>query len=276
MNTFSTADIARILDVEPSWIRRQARMSLIDPERTAQGHYRYSFRDLVLLRTARGLRNPGISARRIHDSLQALLIALPSGRSLSSLRIHADGNTILAGDMSTRWEPESGQTAFVFDLPAPARWDESLAPIVRLPVRETSAAELFELALDREQKGLTQEAEAAYRQACRMDTSHINARINLGRLRHTDNALGEAEQLYREALAINPRHPIALFNLGVVLEDVGMIATAMDCYRLAIDSDPEIPEAHYNLARLYARHSDQSAAVRHYSRYKSLTKRTDQ
>jgi tetratricopeptide (TPR) repeat protein len=276
MKTFSTAEIARILDVTPAWIRGQAHRSLIVPERTRQGHFRYSFQDLVLLRTARGLRNPGLSPRRIHYTLRSLLDALPPGRSLSSFKIRFDGRTIVAGDKNTVWEPESGQTSFVFAAPSTAEESsEHESAVARLPFREMSAAELFDLALEHEGHDRIYQAEAAYRRACRIDRSHVNARINLGRLLHTRHALGEAEALYRDALAVNPRHPIALFNLGVVLEDTGAAESAMDCYRLAIESDAEVAEAHYNLARLYARQSEHAAAMRHYARYKALTQEED-
>jgi tetratricopeptide (TPR) repeat protein len=66
-----------------------------------------------------------------------------------------------------------------------------------------------------------------------------------------------------------------LFNLGVVLEDRGNVGSAIACYKLAIDADPDIAEAHYNLARLYVKQSEESEAIRHYARYKSLTRKKD-
>jgi tetratricopeptide (TPR) repeat protein len=276
MKTFSTAEIARILDVTPAWIRGQAHRSLIVPERTRQGHFRYSFQDLVLLRTARGLRNPGVSPRRIHYTLRSLLDALPPGRSLSSLKIRLDGRAIVAGDNNTVWEPESGQTSFVFVPSSAARPpSEPESSVARLPHRELSAAEWFDVALKHEERDRAYQAEEAYRRTCRIDPGHVNARINLGRLLHARRALAEAEALYRDALAIDPRHPIALFNLGVVLEDTGATESAMDCYTLAIESDADVAEAHYNLARLYARHSEHRAAMQHYARYKALTQEED-
>jgi tetratricopeptide (TPR) repeat protein len=275
MNTFSTADIAKILDVRPEWIRAQARGPLIHAERTRQGHFRYSFQDLVLLRTARGLRKPGVSPRRILHSLHALLKTLPSGRSLSSMKIESDGRNILAGENNVLWDPESGQTSFVFATAAADRARADEHPLAQLPTRERTAGAWFELALEHEKNGLPRNAEAAYRRTCELDSGHVNARINLGRLRHSLEAHEDAEAFYREALRIDPRHPIALFNLGVVLEDTGALESAIECYKLSIESDPEIPEAHYNLARLYARSSDQLAAVRHYAAYRTLTRKED-
>ncbi|MGD2168125.1 MAG: tetratricopeptide repeat protein, partial [Gammaproteobacteria bacterium] len=254
MNTFSTAQIAKILKVGPAWVRAQARRTLVDPERTRCGHYRYSFQDIVLLRAARRLCGPHLSTRRIAEILNELSQSLPADRSLSSVQLRRVGTRILARDADALWEPESGQTLFDFESVSTLSVSELHVRARNYAVRETdSAADWFDLALEYENGGSTKDAEHAYRRACERDPQHVNSRINLGRLKHADDALEAAESLYREALQIDPRHPIALFNLGVVLEDRGSTESAMECYKLAIDADPEIAEAHYNLARLYVR-----------------------
>lgn len=274
MNTFSTADIARILDVKPAWVRAQARGALISPARTAHGHFRYSFRDVALLRTARRLRCAEISARRVSATLATLSRRLPADQSMSSLKLMRRGKNILARDRRVVWDPASGQVLLEFCRPPQISIAE--LPARGYAVRESNdACDWFELALGYEHRNSDREAEAAYRRACELDAEHVNARINLGRLRHAANALEEAECLYREALRIDPRHPIALFNLGVVLEDRGVVGSAIESYKLAIDADPDIPEAHYNLARLYVKQSEDSEAIRHYARYKSLMRARD-
>ncbi len=274
MNTFSTAQIAKILKVRPAWVRAQARRTLVDPERTRSGHFRYSFQDIVLLRAARRLCGPRLSTRRIAEILGELSQTLPEDRSLSSVQLRRVGGRILARDAEALWEPESGQTLLDFESVAGTRVAE--LRVQAYGVRETdSAADWFDLALEYENGGSTGEAERAYRRACERDPLHVNSRINLGRLRHAADALEEAEALYREALDIDACHPIALFNLGVVLEDRDDIAAAIDCYKRSIDADPEIAEAHYNLARLYVRQASEAEAIRHYARYKALTRRTE-
>jgi tetratricopeptide (TPR) repeat protein len=276
MNTFSTAQIAKILKVRPSWVRAQARRTLVDPERTGAGHYRYSFQDIVLLRAARRLCGPRLSTRRITEILNELSQSLPEERSLSSVQLRRVGTLILARDGETLWEPQSGQTLLDFDAVAGPNVSELRFPMRDYSVRESDAAsDWFDLALEYENGGCTDDAERAYRRACERDPLHVNSRINLGRLRHSANSLEEAESLYREALQIDPRHAIALFNLGVVLEDRGNIESAIECYKLSIDADPEIAEAHYNLARLYVRQSSETEAIRHYARYKALIRSTD-
>jgi len=273
MKTFSTAQIAKILKVRPSWVRAQAEQTLVDPERDNRGHYRYSFQDIVLLRAARRLRGTRLSSKRIAEILKELSQSLPENRSLSSVQLRSVGERILARDANTLWEAETGQTLLDFDseLHTPAVAELQVPPSRSYNVLESdSAADWFNLAFEYENGGSIGAAEHAYRCACERDPQHVNSRINLGRLRHAAFALDEAEALYREALSIEPEHPIALFNLGVVLEDRGDDGAAIEHYKLSIDADPEIPEAHYNLARLYVRRSAESDAIRHYARYKAL------
>ena len=91
-------------------------------------------------------------------------------------------------------------------------------------------------------------------------------------LRHVARAWPEAEELYRRALAIDPDHPTARFNLGVVLEDRGCVADAIAEYQAAVRIDPQIADVHYNLARLYQQTGNSQAALRHFARFKSLTR----
>jgi tetratricopeptide (TPR) repeat protein len=274
MKTFSTAQIAKILKVRPAWVRAQAHRTLVDPDRTRGGHYRYSFQDIVLLRAARRLSGPRMGTRRIAEILNELSQTLPADRSLSSVQLRRVGSHILARDAEALWDPESGQTLLDFD--SAVRENVAELPVNCYGVRETdNAADWFDLALEYENGGSNEEAERAYRRACERDPLHVNSRINLGRLRHSAEALEEAEALYREALEIDADHPIALFNLGVVLEDRDKIDAAIDCYKRSIAADPEIAEAHYNLARLYVRQESETDAIRHYARYKALTRPTE-
>jgi tetratricopeptide (TPR) repeat protein len=275
MKVYSTAEIAKILDVTPAWIRSQARRSLVKPARTSRGHFRYSFQDIVLLRTTRLLENPHMSARRIRRALRSLATKLGAGRSLASLRLRSEGEAILAMDGIATWDAETGQTVLDFGSARPASTVSAIAAPRLDTMHAASAADWFNRALELERESDYEAAQAAYREACRVDPTHVHSRINLGRLCHSAQAVEDAERLYREALSLDPEHPIALFNLGVVLEDQGLITDAIDCYKGSIAADPEIAEAHYNLARLYARHREESAAVRHFSRYKALTRKKD-
>lgn len=277
MRAYTTREVAELLGISPERVRSFARQGFVTPRRNARGHYRFSFQDLVLLRTANALVEAELGPRRVWRALRAVRDQLPTGRPLSSVRVLAEADRVLVRQRNTAWEPESGQTILNFEVEELA---EKVAPLVKAAAplareRATSGDEWFELALDFDQVGAKEDALAAYREALSLDASHVNARINLGRLLHNEREYDQAEQLYREALQIDPANPIAAFNLGVVLEDQGAIQQAMDTYRHALSVDPTLPDVHYNLARLYERQGDQQAAIRHFSRFKALSGRRD-
>ena len=53
--SYTTREVARLLEMPEQEVRAYARAGLIEPERGPRGTYQYTFRDLVLLRTARSL-----------------------------------------------------------------------------------------------------------------------------------------------------------------------------------------------------------------------------
>jgi tetratricopeptide (TPR) repeat protein len=278
MRVYSTREVTELTGVSKGRIRSLVRGGILNPQRTARGHYRFSFQDLVLLRTAKELETARIGLRGAWRALRKLAAELPPGRSLSSLRIVLDGNRLLVRDRASAWEPHSGQTVLDFSM---QQLQQKVAPLVRSAAAEAksrlrSGEEWFELALELEQVGATGEAESAYREALAVEPEHANAMINLGRLRHAERKHKEAEALYRNALALDPRHAIARFNLGVVLEDQGRIQEAIANYRLANEIDPSVADVHYNLARLYEHQGDRQAAIRHLAAFKALSHERDE
>jgi tetratricopeptide (TPR) repeat protein len=278
MKAYSTREVAELLGIPMTRVRALVRSGVVSPQRDAKGRANFSFQDLVLLRTAKGLRDAKVPARRITKALQALAKQLPTDRPLSAVRVQIDGDRVIVRDHLSSWEPESRQTLLDFDV---RELGEKVAPLARDSVQRAlrsaaTADDLFQAALDSEQIGASADAEAAYRSVLAADGKHVAALINLGRLRHVAKALDEAERLYRRALEVEPNHPTARFNLGVVLEDRGATAEAIEQYREAVRLDPRVADVHFNLARLYQQAGDQQAALRHFSRFRALTRdRTD-
>jgi tetratricopeptide (TPR) repeat protein len=60
--------------------------------------------------------------------------------------------------------------------------------------------------------------------------------------------------------------------LGVVLEDRGATVEAIEQYLEAVRLDARVADVHFNLARLYQQTGDQQAALRHFSRFRALTR----
>jgi tetratricopeptide (TPR) repeat protein len=275
MRAYSTRQLASLLGVKPHRVRAWARTGLVEPDRTSRGHLRFSFQDLVLLRTAQHLFGAQRNVRRTWRALRNVVRQLGGARPLSSIRMRFEGRELIASAGRMTWDAETGQALLDFSRGSAA----SVAPLRGRPIRENepatgpTAGEWFELGIALEETGGASEAEAAYRQALSVDPAHVDSRVNLGRLRHAAAALAEAEALYRQAVDLAPDHAIAHFNLGVVLEDRGACDEAIEAYKRALALDPALGEAHFNLARLYEQNGDAQSALRHLSTFKRLQDR---
>lgn len=262
-----------MLGLSPSQIRAYATKGFLDPERGDRGELRFGFRDLIILRTAGELSAARIPQRKVRRVLELLREQLPAGRSLTAVRITADGERVLVRDGETIRDPESGQSLFDFSV---AELAEKSAPLLMRNVREArenpdhvTAEEWYDLACDLEMTS-AEEAKDAYERALALDPDHADAHVNLGRLLHEEGAPAAAEKHYRAALEAEPGHETAAFNLGVALEDLGRIDDAVAVYRKAIALDPDNADAHYNLAGIYERKGEKQAALRHLKAYRAL------
>jgi tetratricopeptide (TPR) repeat protein len=272
MRAFSTREVADLIGESQKRVRSAARAGFVAPQKTPQGHYRFSFQDLVLLRSTKALEQENLGVRRTWRALRAVRDALPASRPLSSVRVLAANNRILVRENNTSWEPESRQTLFNFaaEDARPAAASKTLIPTN--VVVANSADYWFTRGLRMDRAETHAAAEAAYRKALEFEPAHINALINLGRLLHTAGDYSRAEDLYREALGAQPNNAVAAFNLGVVLEDQGILDAALDSYERAVRADPKLPVAHYNLARLLEFRGDRALASRHLARFRALSR----
>lgn len=273
MKSYSTRDVARLLGLSPAQVRGQARAGFLAPERGPRRAYRFSFRDLVLLRTAKALADARIPGRRIHRALKRLVRQLPRGRSLSEVRITAEGDRVVVRDGNAAWNPESGQLVLDFSV---AELATRAAPVARRVVRAArkagvplDAGQWFDLGRDLEAVAPAQ-AREAYQRTLALEPRHADARVNLGRLLQEQGEALEAVGQYLAALASDPAHPTAAFNLGTALEDLGRSGEAIPAYERALEADPDFADAHYNLALLYEKAGRKREAVRHLKAYRAL------
>ena len=276
MKGYATPDVAKLLGLSVSQVRAFARSGFLDPDRGPRGEYRFSFPDLVLLRTAKGLADSRVPARRIRRSLQTLRRQLPAGRPLSAVRISADGDRVVVRDGATSWNPESGQIQLDF---AVAELASRAAPLARQAARAARAAadpldadEWYDLGFDLEAVDLD-EARDAYRRALELDPDHGDAHVNLGRLLQEGGDAAQAVAHYLLALERDPKHATAWYDLGIALEDLRRRPDAIRAYERAIALDPKLADAHFNLSRLYEAAGKRAAALRSLSRYRLLADR---
>ena len=274
MKGYTSHDVARMLDLSIGQVRAYTRAGFINPRRGPHGGYRFSFQDLVLLRTTKDLIASRIPPRKIKHALKKLKEQLPSGRPLSAVKIAVSGDRIVVRDGKTLWNPESGQTCFDFEVSELA---EKAAPLDRRAAQEAfssesprTAEEWFDIGCELE----ATEPEAAREAYCRVleiEPTHADVHINMGRLLHEAGQAGDAEAHYRVALALRPEDATALFNLGVSLEDLGRVDEAIQAYKGAAESDPPCADAYYNLARLYEKQGNITRALQHFNAYRRLT-----
>jgi tetratricopeptide (TPR) repeat protein len=269
MEGYRTREAADVLDLSPRRVRRFVNAGVVTPARDPRGGWSFSFRDLILLRVAAGLLASGIPVRRVVRSMEDVRRALPADRSLTELRIVADGTRILVLDGDSRWEADTGQ--FVLDF----RVEELAARVAPLRPeidRFEDAETLYALGTELEDRSAAL-AREAYEKAISLDPGHADALVNLGRLLHEDGRPDEAARLYRRALDSCPDHATAAFNLGVALEDQARWGEAARAYHRAVELEPGLADAHYNLATVLERLGDRQAALRSLRRYRELTHR---
>jgi tetratricopeptide (TPR) repeat protein len=275
MHEFDAKDLERLFGIPASQLRSLIRAGHIHPLKKA-GRLSYSFQDLIVLRTAGSLRAAKIPAQRINRTLRQIRESLPGELPLSGLSIVAVGDRIVVREGEALRESDTGQYTLdlevvekggelvVIDRRADAETPGAATPGTATPGDRAEAD--FEKALALEETD-PKAARAAYEACLAADASHLEARLNLGRLLHLDGRLREAEKVYRAA---DSAEPLLSFNLAVLLEDLDRESEAVSAYRHALALDPGFADAHFNLARLLERGGEQKDALRHLLAYRRL------
>ncbi len=303
MTHFSTRDAARILHASEPRVRTWARMGGIVPE--ASGRLEFTFQELLILRTIRGLVDAGIPARRVRRIWTSLQKQLSEDLPLTSIRILADGKRAIAWDGKAPWQPDSGQFVLDFEAgelaeaaeaagiaeaaegaaiaapalelvprsPVPIAFDSKRSDAGRVDSggedAERTGEQWFRLGSELEGSSPL-EARQAYLRAVEVDPTCADAHLNLGRLDHRAGALAAAEARYRKAIECAPDDALAHFNLAVLLEDRRCPNAAIEAYEQAIDRDPALADAHYNLGLLLDAQGRRADALRHLMTAKHL------
>ncbi len=273
MKGYTAKQVAVLLELPVSRVHGFVRAGFLSPERSDDGSLSFSFQDLVLLRTAKGLVDAHVAPLRVKRALKKLREQLPEGRPLTAVAISAEGNRVVVRDGRTRWNPESGQALLDFEV---RELERKVAPLAEAAAKkaraqtERSADEWFALGCELE-IGAPIDALDAYRRAVGLDPTHADAFINLGRMSHEAGDLDEAERCYRCALDARSGDAIAAFNLGLILQTRGRVHEAIAAFEQALIADPQCADAHYNAARLYERLGQETAALRHLRAFKKLT-----
>lgn len=267
--TYTLRGIQSMLGVSRSVISGLIARGFVTPRRGPRNEYRFTFQDVVLLRTAHGLQAAQIPPRKILRSLERLKQKLPGEAPLTGLRITAVGNEIAVREGNARWHADSGQLLMDFDVQAAPG---SVKFLVRSPEPpEEDAAECFRRGTELEGEDPVA-AERAYRKAIAKAPDYLDPYLNLGCMLCEAGRCGDAVELYRQALAHMPDESLVHYNLAITLEDLKRMDEALAHYESCIRLAPDFADAHYNAARLHETLGHSSKAIRHYSEYRRLQK----
>jgi tetratricopeptide (TPR) repeat protein len=260
MKHFETHEAARIVDLPESQIRSCVRAGFLSPERGPHNRLWFTFQDLLVLKTTKGLLDSGVPARRIGRLMGSLRRQLAEGQHLSKLTIWAEGDRVVVQDGASSWEPDSGQV--LMDLGGTTR---RTAPV---------SVNVEELERD------VQAVEAPRRSAIVIDVSDLVRRARHSPETHAGDDAADAGTSLRRAAAelppsiesahVDPQdgtlHGLSAmqwFELGCELEGESLEEARL-AYRRAIAIDPTLADAHINLGRQCHESGDHAQAEGHY------------
>ena len=235
MHQFGVREVEKLLRLPRSTIRALVEAGFVTPGRGPRNTLRFSFQDLIVLRTAQALAAARVPAKRINRSLKELRRHLPETMPLSGLSIDAVGDRVVVKEGTSRWQAESGQYLLAFE------GDPVTGALKIIAPEPPPAAESLE------------------------------DRIDQGYDLHEAGRLKEAEAAYRKALETHGPDALLLYNLGVLLEDMKRKSEAIEAYQAALHVDPLMADGHYNLALLCEELGKAQEAIRHMAQYRRLT-----
>lgn len=286
--TYTIRALQEMLGLSRGVITGLVASGFVTPGRGPRNEYRFTFQDVVLLRTAVELQAAQIAPRKILSALKKLRSTLPSELPLSGLRITAVGNDVTVRDGRSQWHADTGQMLMDFEV-APDRGTVALfkrpTPVVSIAARQIGekkgrarpfAAPLRDDVAAVFSRGEALEAsdpaaaEASYRKVLALDPDHADAYLNLGAMLCESRRCAEAVALYDEALRRRPTEALLHFNRAIALEDQGRTDEALVGYHASLRLAPDLADAHYNAARLHEQLGDARQAVRHFSAYRRL------
>lgn len=288
---YTLRGVMQMLGLSRHAVERLVGMGFVQPERApvVGRPWRFSFRDVVLLRTAQELRNARIPTRQMLRSLQRLQLALPHEAPAGAMRIKAVGDRVAVRWGGAQWDAETGQLLMDFadatssgsgsvqalerpDRPKPSANSASVPSAQAGPIRAAAeeAQALYEQAEALEEADPAS-AERLYWRVVRLQPTHADAYANLGYLLCESGRFAQALALYAQGAACCPDAPLIHYNRAVALEALGKLAEAVAGYEASLALDPTLADAHQNLALIHDRLGNKQRAIRHFNACRRLS-----
>jgi tetratricopeptide (TPR) repeat protein len=244
----------------------------VQPSRGRRNELRFTFQDVVVLRTAFQLQSAKISSRKILRALAKLKADLPDELPLSGIRITAVGDTVAVKTGQSQWDATSGQHLLDFEV-APIKGDVAFLDATprNSESREQQAEAWFALAEQLTSSDVAGAEQAYWKTLELAPGPHYHAYTNLGVLLcEAETRCEEALSVFDRALEHFPNEALLHFNRAVVLEELKSSDAAVAAYERCIQLDPSHADAYFNLARLSEIRGDKQGLVRHLSAYRRL------
>ncbi len=229
-----------------------------------QGGVHFTHQDVVVLRTAKALRDAGVPPAQVVHALHRVKTSL-APEHLSGVRLRPHAGAVEVRTAAQRLDARTGQALLPFDD------TETIAIGIAVQALELPPAPDAEhwlrrgIALEAEDAAA---AEAAYRRALALDPGCCAAYVNLGALLCESQRARETVALYDDALEHCGDMPLLHYNRATALEDLDQPWQAVFAYKRAVELDPALADAHYNLGVLLERLGDHQGSLRHLSAYR--------
>jgi tetratricopeptide (TPR) repeat protein len=208
---FGVREVEKLLRLPRSTIRALIEAGFVSPARGPRNAWRFSFQDLIVLRTAQALSAAKVPAKRITRSLKELRRHLPEAMPLSGLSIGAVGERVVVKEGASRWQAESGQYLLAFE-------GNPATGALKVIEEKTSLDEEIDRGYELHQAGGLREAEAVYRRALDVHGPDPLLLYNLGVLLQDQERKAEAAEAYRAALHGDPGMADCHYNLALLCE----------------------------------------------------------
>jgi tetratricopeptide (TPR) repeat protein len=265
----SLGNVVQLLGLSRHAVLKLIELGFVAPVKEEGKAWKFSFQDVVLLRSANELRAARLPTRQILMALRQLKATLPAEQPLQGMRITAQGEQVTVRFGDAQWEPRTGQ--FVLDLQIAA----SGGSVSFFPQQIAQAPATAELDARFAKAEALEEsdpdaAEATYRHVLVDDPTYAHAYLNLGFMLCEAGRCEEAAALYEDGLRFCPDDPLMHFNRAAALEGLGDADGALASYEEALRLQPDLPDAHRNAALLYADVGKQQMAIRHFSAFRRL------
>jgi len=243
---YTTAQLARILDVPPAKVRAWARQGLIEPARRVGRLLFFDFRQLTSARALDRLRDAGVRPRTIRKAVADLSLWAPDVENAINRLEALDGGHLGIRTEDGDLAETSGQMRLDLDTHASVGETREATPSLR--GREEPDTSWFERGVLAEDEGRLGDAADAYGRALALEGASAEVCFNMGNVLLALARTSEAAASFRAAVDLEADYAEAWNNLGAALSELDEPAAAVEAFACALRAAPGYADPHFNIA----------------------------